>query len=147
MATFNDCATRVKAVLAGLSGAPTVDIRKVFAVHPDDATTLCIVSFGSDVTDEWATVAGTGGSTGKVFQIIVSYIAPSQGDLESSLTTVPTFWEDAKRALNLGSLSGLASVWNVIIESSEAWEKQPFGDGRERSDMGITVHCSELRNG
>ena len=143
MATFNTVATSIKTVLDALDNAPTSTIRKDAAFHPAETPPLLLISLGMDDTDVW----GTPSTTGKRFQIVLTYWANVLGDLESNLSTAPDFWQSAKRALNTGSLSGVTGAWNVEIESREAWDHQPFGEGQEKSEMIVRVHVAEARNG
>ncbi len=152
MATFNDCATRVKAVLDAIAGFPTTDIRKLDVIHPRDETLMpiVIISLGTDETDSWSTMgAGTStdqGSTGKRFGLIIAYYRRNLGDVETDLAVIPDLWEAAKRALNEGGLAGVTGAWNVEIETHEGWERQDFPNGHEVSRMVVNVDVSEVRN-
>jgi hypothetical protein len=150
MATFNDCATQVKAVLDAISGFPTTDIRKLDVIHPRDTLPIVIISLGTDQTDVWATLgAGTStdqGSTGKLLRLIIAYYSANLGDVETNLSTVPDYWQAAKRALNEGGLSGVTGAWNVQIETNEAWEGDTFKEGHEVSRMVVNVDVAEARN-
>ncbi len=149
MATFNSVASAIKTELDALSGFPTTSIRQVFHIKPRDTLPIVILSLRTDASDAWGTTgdgAADLGDTGKDFTVAVSYIASDQGDTETGLSTVPDFWQLAKRAINSDSLGAVAGVWNVTPQTSEAWERQPFADGKEVSEFIIRVGVSENRN-
>ena len=152
MAKFNDVANAVKVVLDTITGAPTTIVRKNDATHPRDSSSfpLCVISLGADEHEQWATT-GNGttdqGTIGIGLTIVISVYQKCLGDIQSNMTVNPTFFEDAKQALNKRTLSGVASIWNTTVQTNQAWEQQDFSEGYEVSQFTMTFMSGELRNG
>ena len=150
MAVFNTIATSVKTVLDAVAAAPTTVIRKRDIVHKFETLPIATISFGGQDYDEWAAL-GPGSSTdqgsiGKAYAIWVSVYRENAGNLDTTLSTNPDFFQAAVRALNKANLSGASEVWNTQVETNEAWESQPFRDGAEVSRLRIIFQSSEVRN-
>lgn len=146
---FPPIAAAVKTVVDGVSGAPTTVVRKRGAVRSRETLPLCVISFGDEGGEEWATLgAGSAeqGGIGKTYSILISVYRENAGDLDTTLTTNPDFIDAAKEALNKGSLSGVSSVWDTALEAHEEWEGQEFREGAEVSRFKLWFRTSESRN-
>lgn len=145
---FPSIAAAVKTVIDGVTGAPTTVVRKRGAMRRRETPPLCVISFGGEGKDEWATM-GTGtadqGGIGKRYAIDIAVYRDAGGDLDVNLSTNPDFIDAAKEALNKASLSGVSSVWDTNLEEHDEWESQPFRDGAEVSKFRLWFQTSESR--
>lgn len=147
---FKPVCDAVATVLATISGAPTIVVRKTDVVKARDvfpASPLCIVSYGTDAPAGWGTIgdgASDYGTIGKAYSVVIAVYRANLADVDDSATN-PDFIQAAKQALNKGTLTGVSAVWNTEIESHEEWEKQPFGQGAEVSRFALLFDSAELR--
>lgn len=146
---FKPICDAVKTVLDGVSGAPTVVVRKRDVVRVRDTLPVCVVSYGSDAPAGWATT-GNGttdlGTIGKTYAVVVAIYRANLGDVADSATN-PDFVQVAKQALNTGTLSGVSSVWLTELQAHDEWEGQPFKDGVEVSRFVLLYDTAESRIG
>lgn len=140
-------ANAIATAITGVSGAPTVAVRKQDALHASELTSAyCIVS----VEREAAESRAFEGSILKQYWLIVSLyrkLAPTVGDIGSNLDSNPALVLSIKQACDLTALSGVSVVYDVDLVDAAEWEQQPFGVGVEVSRFGLVVRTSEPRNG
>lgn len=146
---FKPITDAVATALTGVSGMPTVVVRKTDAMRARETPPICIVSYGNDAPAGWATT-GDGntdlGTIGKTYSVVVAIYRTSLADIADSATN-PDLIEAAKQALNGGTVSGVSNVWSTELESHPEWESQPFGQGAEVSRFAVHFEAAESRIG
>jgi hypothetical protein len=138
-------ADAIVTVLGGVTGAPAlVQHRKEDALQPREANSAVIVTAGFR-----RPVGRAFGGTiffDNGFQVAI--YQEFTGDLTTGIDTNPLYVQRAKQALDLDTLSGLATlVRDVDLVDDETWERQPFRNGGEVSRFGLLVRTNEPQNG
>lgn len=139
----------MKTVLDGITGMPTTVIRKRDVFKARDTPPLCVISYGGEGAEDWATT-GNGstdqGTVGYAYGIWISIYRTNIGDVANSSTN-PDLVDDIKEALNKGSLSGVSEVWDTEFQQHEEWEEGDFGKAKERTRFQMAFRAAQLRNG
>ena len=146
---FKPIADAVATAVAAVTGAPTTVVRKRDVVKPRDTLPICVVSYGADADAGWAT-CGDGatdkGTIGKAYSVVIAVYRSNLADVADSATN-PDLIEAIKQALNVGTLSGVSTVWSTALETHDEWEAQPFGESAEVSRFVLHFGAAESRVG
>lgn len=147
---FKPIADAVVSVLSGLSGAPTVQLRKTDALFGRDNPPMVIVTMGDERVTNELSGAGTPtdlGDVRKSYQIGITIYRDCRADIDSNLTLNPDFILLAKQALNKNTLVGVSAVRDTKLVDHPEWENQPFGKSFEVSTFGVVFFAWETRLG
>jgi hypothetical protein len=139
----------IKTTLDGVAGAPTLrEVRKTDVLHPVDGKSAAIIVPESAEPITQTTGGGSDGATTIMRYVFgISLYSETRGDVSTGTDTNPAFVQLAKQALNVNTLAGAGTVYEGQIVTNDAWEKQAYKDGVEKTYFRMMYLSAEPKNG